>query len=120
VLSVKLLQGGVVEIAASHMLSPRKYLDFHEYIYANRGVIGAGQVLTAGEEVSLDRNRLAEATAKMSVVDIMRQNAEFGVHAGLIATSAFVIGGVAILVYPGLNPLERIIAAVRACGKVVC
>ena len=41
-------------------------------------------------------------------------------QAGLAATPAYVIGGVAIFGHPGLKSLQTVVAAMRACGKVVC
>jgi protein-disulfide isomerase len=39
---------------------------------------------------------------------------------GLIATPSFVIGGAAVLGYPGPKALERIVAETRRCGTITC
>ena len=45
----------------------------------------------------------------------LKQNADYGSAAKLIATPDYVIAGVAILGHPGLEPLQKVIAAVRKC-----
>ena len=46
--------------------------------------------------------------------------ATFGTDAKLVATPAYVIGKVVILGHPGGKALEKTIASMRQCGKVVC
>jgi hypothetical protein len=51
---------------------------------------------------------------------VLKAHAIVGNNLKLVATPAYVIHGVAILGHPGLEPLRKVIAAVRACRKVVC
>ena len=51
---------------------------------------------------------------------MMKAHATIGNNLKLVATPAYVIQGVAILGHPGLEPLRKVIAAVRTCKKVVC
>jgi protein-disulfide isomerase len=39
---------------------------------------------------------------------------------GLIATPSFVVGGAAVLGYPGPKTLDRIVANARRCGTITC
>jgi hypothetical protein len=50
----------------------------------------------------------------------MRTHARIGGALRLVATPSYLIAGVAILGHPGLQPLRKLVADVRACGKVVC
>jgi len=120
VLSVQSVQGGLVEIAAAKMLTPEKFLEFHRRVYAGRGLIDGARVLTAAQDVGLDQQKLAGEANSASTLEILKENANFGSAAGLAATPAYVIGGVAILGHPGLKPLQTLVASMRACGKVVC
>jgi protein-disulfide isomerase len=120
VLSVASVRGAMVEIAAAKQLTPAQYLDFHRRIYANRGTIDSTKVLAAAKDVGLDPEKLAGLANTEATLNILRDNATFGSEAGLAATPAYVINGVAIVGHPGLKPLQTVIAAVRACGKVVC
>jgi len=120
VLSVQSAQGALVELAAGEMLTPEKYLEFHRRIYAGRGLIDAARVLAAAEAIGLDRQELAEAANTESMLAILKQNADFGSDAKLIATPAYVVNGVAILGHPGLKSLQGVIRSVRSCRKVAC
>jgi protein-disulfide isomerase len=120
VLSVQSIQGALVETAAARMLTPEKYLEFHKRIYASRGTIDAPRVLAAAEDVGLDAPQLASIANAETTLENLKQNAAFGSAAQLVATPAYVINGVVILGHPGLRPLQDLIRAVRACGKVVC
>lgn len=120
VLSIASVRGAMVEIAAARQLSPEQYLDFHRRIYANRGMIDAPKVLAAAKDMGLNQEKLAAVANTKETLDVLRQSATFGGDAGLAVTPAYVIDGVAIIGHPGLKPLETIVSAVRACGKVVC
>ncbi len=120
VLSVPSVQGALIEIGAAKMLTPEKFLDFHRRIYAGRGMIDGAKVLSAAQGEGLDQQALAQASNTEATLNVLRDNAAFGTAAKLVATPAYVIGGVAILGHPGLKPLQTVVAAMRACGKVVC
>ena len=52
--------------------------------------------------------------------EVLKAQAMIGSNLKLMATPSYVIQGVAILGHPGLEPLRKVIAAARACKKVVC
>ena len=120
VLSVQSVRGAMVEIAAAKLLTPDQFLDFHRRIYANRGVIDGPKVLAVAKDMGLDPQKLAASANTQATLDILRNSATFGGDAGLAATPAYVIDGVAIVGHPGLKALQGVIRSVRACGKVAC
>lgn len=120
VLSVQSVQGALIEVGASKSLTPEQYLEFHKRLYAGRGLIDGPRVLAAATEFGLDKDKLAAMSNTEATLDLLRANANFGTDAKLGVTPAYVVGGVVILGHPGLKPLQRVIAAMRACGKVVC
>jgi len=120
VLSVASAQGALVEVEAAKQLTPEKYLEFHRRIYANRGLIDAPRALAAARDVGLDQQKLASAAMTEANLNVLRQSDSFGKDAKLVATPAYIIGGVAILGHPGLKALQGAIRSVRGCGKVVC
>jgi protein-disulfide isomerase len=77
-------------------------------------------VLAAAGEFGLDKDKLAAVSNTEATLDVLRGNANFGTEAKLGVTPAYIVGGVVILGHPGLKPLQRVIASMRACGKVVC
>jgi protein-disulfide isomerase len=120
VLSVQSIQGALVELAAAKLLTPARYLEFHKRIYACRGTIDAPRVLVAAKDVGLEAQQLASLANDEDTLESLKENAAFGTAAQLVATPAYVINGVVILGHPGLKPLQDVIRAERACGKVVC
>jgi protein-disulfide isomerase len=120
VLSVDSVRGGMVEVAASRLLTPDKFLELHRRVYAGRGVIDGARVLEAATALGLDRDKLVAAAQNEATLNVLKSHADFGSAARLNATPAYVINGVAIVGHPGLKPLHQVVAAVRACGKVVC
>lgn len=120
VLSMQSVQGGLVEIAVAKLLTPEKYLEFHRRIYAGRGVIDGARAMLAAKEMGLEQTNVAKIAGAEGTLGILKQSADFGSAAKLIATPAYVVKDVAILGHPGLKPLQKVIAAVRSCGAVVC
>ncbi len=110
----------MVEIAAAKQLTPEQYLDFHKRIYANRGTIDGARVLDVAKDMGLDPQNLRLPPTPRRRSTSCATTPTFGGEAGLAATPAYVIDGVAIVGHPGLKPLQTVIAAVRGCGKVVC
>ena len=120
VLSVQSVQGALIELGVSKMLTPPQYLDFHKRLYASRGTIDGQKALAAAKEMGLDPAKVATAGNTQDNLDILRTTSTVGSEARLMATPGYVIGGVAIIGHPGRKSLEKVIAAMRACGKVAC
>lgn len=120
VLSLQSVQGALVEITVAKMMTGEQFLDFHRRIYAGRGVVDGSRALAVAQDMGLDAKKIVELGNTPATLDLLKQNSDFGSKAKLIATPDYVINGVAILGHPGLKPLQRVIAAVRQCGKVVC
>lgn len=120
ILSVQSVQGGMVEMAVAKQLSPEKYLDFHRRIYEFRGTIDGPKALAAAKDFGLDPNAVAAAANTEATLQTLRDTADFGMAANLLATPAYVIGGVVVLGHPGEKPLQGWIKAMRTCGKVLC
>jgi protein-disulfide isomerase len=120
ILSVQSVRGAMVEIAASKLLTPDQFFDFHRRIYAERGMIDGSMVLALAGKMGLDPQKVAASANTQTTLDVLRESATFGSDAGLQATPAYVIDGVAIVGHPGLKALQAVVRSVRACGKVVC
>jgi protein-disulfide isomerase len=120
VLSIQSVQGALIEIAVAKMLSADIFLDFHRRIYAQRGMIDGARALAAAKELGLDPLKVAAEGNTEATLNILRTTATFGTDANLVATPAYVIGNVVILGHPGRKALEKTIASMRQCRKVVC
>lgn len=120
ILSAPSVQGGMVELAAAKLLTPERYLDFHRRIYEYRGTLDGPRVLAAAKDMGLDQKKLAAAANTEATLQVLRDTVEFGNAAKILATPAYVLGGVVILGHPGLKPLQAWIRNTRACGKPLC
>lgn len=120
VLSVASAQAGKVEIAVASLVTPERYLEFRRKVYAGRGVVDGERALAAAGELGLERQKLIDIANEDDTTDKLKTHARLADAMKLVATPSYVIEGVAILGHPGLAPLQRVIAAVRKCGKVVC
>ena len=119
-LSVQSVQGALVEAAVAKMVTPERFVEFHRRLYAERGVIDGSRAVAVAQGMGLDTKKIIAVGETPATLAILKQNSDFGAAAKLVATPDYVINGVAILGHPGLKPLQKVIAAVRACGKVVC
>lgn len=120
VLSEASVQGGRVEMAFASVATPEQFREFHKRIYAGRGLVDGARALTVARDMGFDPVKLREAGDSDDTTDKLVTHARLAAAMGLVATPSYIIKGVAILGHPGLKPLEKVIAAVRRCGKVVC
>jgi len=120
VLSVQSVQGALIELGVAKMLTPPQYLDFHKRLYASRGTIDGQKAVAAAKDMGLDPAKVTAAGNTQENLDILRTTSTVGGEARLMATPGYVIGGVAIIGHPGRKSLEKVISAMRACGKVAC
>ena len=120
VLSVQSVEGARVELALRELGTPRQFLEFHRRIYAGRGIIDGNRAIAVAQVLGFDRKRIIDTANTQRVTDTMTVHAKLGTALKLSATPAYVIQGVAILGHPGLEPLRKLVASVRACKAVVC
>jgi protein-disulfide isomerase len=120
VLSAQSVEGARVEHAVRELGTPQTFLQFHRKVYAGRGVIDGARALAAARELGFDQKRIIEVANTAAITEVLKAHAIVGNNLKLVATPAYVIQGVAILGHPGVEPLRKVVAAVRACRKVVC
>jgi protein-disulfide isomerase len=120
VLSAQSVEGARVEHGVRELASPQVFLEFHRKIYAVRGTIDGARALAAAQALGLDQKKIIEIGNAPRITEVLKAHAIVGSNLKLMATPAYVVQSVAILGHPGLAPLRKVIAAVRACKKVVC
>ncbi len=120
VLGVASIAAGRVELAVAKLGTPKQFYDFHRRIYAQRGVTDGVRALDVAANLGFDPKTLAAVGDSDEITRTMKDHVRLGDSLGLAATPSFIIGGVAILGYPGRYRLQAILDAANACGKVVC
>jgi protein-disulfide isomerase len=120
VLGVPSITAGRVELAVARLGTPAQFWEFHRKIFAGRGVIDGTRALTVASELGFAQDPLIVTANDDAITETMKAHVRLGNRLALMATPAFVVGGVAIVGHPGRIALREIVAAMRRCGKVVC
>jgi len=120
VLGIPSIQAGRVEFALAQIASPLKFYLFHQKMFSGRGVNDGERALSAAEGLGFAREKLIALANADSITDAMKAHVAVGDKYNMQVTPSLVIGDVAIIGYPGLASLEKIVAALRKCGKAAC
>jgi protein-disulfide isomerase len=119
-LSTQSVEGARVELAVREIATPERWLEFRKKVYAGRGIIDGARAIAVAQEMKLDLKKIIEIANAKRTTDTMVAHAKLGSTLKLVATPAYVIGGVAVVGHPDREPLRKLVASVRACKKVVC
>jgi protein-disulfide isomerase len=109
-----------VELALAQLGTPQQFYAFHRKIYVQRGTTDGPRALAVAHELGFDEHALAALGDSDEITRTMENLVALGNSLGLAATPSFIVGGVAILGYPGREALQAIVEAAGACGRVMC
>lgn len=113
-------QAARVEYAVKRVGGASKALDFHKAFMAERGFLDGPRALLIAGDLDIDVDEVERVADQDDTGQVVRQATRLANAANLSATPSFIIGGAAIVGYPGRATLERILDAVRSCDKPVC
>ena len=97
----------------------KKYLDFHQKLFAQRGQIGRAQALAAAKEASLDMSRLEKDMASDEIKATLEESYKLADALGMSGTPSYVVGSDVLVGAVGLEALKEKINTAR-CGKAIC
>jgi len=120
VLGIPSIQAGRVEFALAQIASPLKFSLFHQKMFSGRGVVDGERALAGAEELGFERQTILPLANDEKITEAMKSHIRLGDALGMQATPSFVIQDVAIIGHPGRAAIEKIVAAVRKCGKAAC
>jgi protein-disulfide isomerase len=120
VLGIPSILAARVEYAVNALATPQQAYKFHRTVYEGRGTIEDSRAFAAAQTIGLDVVEVRAKASDEAFAKIMTEHLRLGDALGIQATPGLVIGGVAIVGYPGKAALTRVIAAVEKCGKVIC
>jgi protein-disulfide isomerase len=120
VLGIPSIQAGRVEFALAKMASPLKFYLFHQKMFSGRGVVDGERALAAAKELGFEREKVIAAANAEAITDAMKAHVRLGDTLQAQATPSFVVRDIAIIGYPGRAAMEKIVKAVRTCGKAEC
>ncbi|MDO9412937.1 MAG: thioredoxin domain-containing protein [Pseudolabrys sp.] len=120
VLGIPSILAARVEYGVNKLSSPQDAYKFHRKVYEGRGTIEDNRAFAAAQAIGLDIVEVRAKASDEAFSKIMTEHVRLGDALGIQATPGLVIGGVAIVGYPGKAALTKVIAAVEKCGKVIC
>ncbi len=120
VLGIPSILAARVEYGVNKIASPEDAYKFHRAVYAGRGTIEDSRAFAAAQAIGLDVVEVRAKASDEAFARIMTEHLRLGDALGIQATPGLVIGGIAIVGYPGKAALAKVIAAVEKCGKAIC
>jgi len=120
VLGIPSILAARVEYAVNRLATPENAYKFHRAVYQGRGTVDDKRALAAAQAVGLESVELRQVANDDKFATVMKEHLRVGDALGIQATPGLVLGGVAIVGYPGKKALTEVINAVAKCGTVMC
>lgn len=120
VLGIPSIQAGRVEFAVARLASPAKFAQFHQKIFSGRGTVDGARALAVAEDLGIARDKILALADTDPITDAMKAHVRLGDTLKMLATPSLVVQDAVIVGYPGRTAMEKIVRAVRQCGKAEC
>lgn len=120
VLGIPSIQAGRVDFALAKLASPEKFYQFHQKILSGRGTVDGERALTVAQGLGFTREKVLEVANGDAITEAMKTHVRLGDQMDAQATPTLIVADVAIVGYPGRAAMEKIVRAVRACGRAHC
>jgi protein-disulfide isomerase len=120
VLGIPSIQSGRVDFAVAKLATPAKFYQFHQKMFSGRGVVDGERALAGAKEIGLDLAKVLAIANAEETTEAMKAHVHLGDTLQMQATPSLVVQDVAIIGYPGRAAMEKIVRAVRQCGKAQC
>jgi len=108
-----------VAVAVRMQDTGKKYLEFHQKLFGNRGAVGREQALAAAKSAGFDMGRLEKDMASDEPKATLEESFKLAEALGLTGTPSYVIGYEVVSGAIGLTNLQEKVNAAR-CGKPAC
>jgi protein-disulfide isomerase len=109
-----------VALAVKNQISGDKLFDYHVRLMETRGRVNGEKALALAKEMGLDVARIQKDMESPVILAALQENVALGDKLGLTGTPAFIIGDEIIPGAVGADPLRRVVAGVRQCGRATC
>jgi protein-disulfide isomerase len=120
ILSIGSAQAAKVQQGVLRLHGPGAAYDFHTRMFARRGQGDGASALAVAREMGLDPDKIEESGDSPAVSGVLTRQARLAEALGMAITPSFVIASVALLGWPGVTAMRKVIASVRKCGSPVC
>jgi protein-disulfide isomerase len=109
-----------VALAAKEQLKGDKLFEYHAKLMETRGRVNGERAMALAKEMGLDLAKLQKDLESPNVRNALQENVGLGDKLGLSGTPAFIVGDEVIPGAVGVEPLRKLVANVRSCGKAEC
>lgn len=120
ILSPGSVQAAKVDLALLKLKGAKASFALHQKLFAQPGRIDGPRALDAAAAGGIDRAELERMADGPEVRETLGRQMRLAASLGLAATPSYVIGGAALLGYPGPETLKRVVEATRRCGTIGC
>ncbi|NNM72995.1 thioredoxin domain-containing protein [Enterovirga sp. DB1703] len=120
ILSPMSAQAAKVELALLKLKGATTAHKLTDALFATPGRIDGPRALDLAARFGADRAEVERVADGPDVKAMLGRQMRLAASLGLIATPSYVIGGAAVLGYPGPRTLARIVADTRRCGTISC
>lgn len=118
-LSAASAQAAKVQLAVLQLAGAGAAHALYDRLYGLPGRIDGPRALEAAGSLG-DRREIERLADGKPVGETLARQMRLAASMGLVATPSYVIGGAAVLGYPGRVALAGIVSRTRACGAIVC
>lgn len=91
----------------------------YDSLFSAPGQVDGPRALVAASALA-DRREIESVADSRPIGQMLGRQMRLAASLGLVATPSYVVGGAAILGYPGPKALARIVTDSRTCGTIVC
>jgi protein-disulfide isomerase len=120
VLGPESVEASRVALAAKQQLKGERLFDYHAKLLETRGRVNGERAKALAKEMGLDMARLDRDVEGEDVRLALQENMSLGDRLGISGTPAFIIGEEIVPGAVGAEPLRKVVAGVRQCGKATC
>lgn len=120
ILSPQSAQAAKVQLAVLATKGAKTTHELHQRLFRLTGRVDGSRALDLAAELGCDRAEIERVADTPETGAILKQQMRLAASLGLSATPSFLVGGAAVLGYPGPKSLAQIVGATRSCGTVTC
>lgn len=109
-----------IALAVKQQLKGDKLFDYHVKLMETKGRVNGERALGLAKEMGVDMARLQKDMESPDVRAAIQENVSLGDKLGLTGTPSFIVGDEVISGAVGVEPIRKVVAGVRQCGKATC
>jgi protein-disulfide isomerase len=120
ILSPMSAQAAKVALAVFALQGAKTAYELRMRLFAQRGMVDGLKALELADALGLRRAEVEAMADSQKIGSALTAQMKLAAALGFAATPSFMIAGAGLLGHPGRKALERIVASVRACDRIVC